>query len=161
MKIRPADPNKDFDPVWEIFQKVISTGDTYVFAPDTPRKDLIKHWFAPGMNTFVAETGASIAGTYILKPNQIGLGAHIANTSYMVHPDYRGQGIGRRMGEHSIHFARQQGFRGIQFNLVVSTNTAAIRLWHQLGWKTVGTIPGGFRHATLGYVDTLIMYREV
>src|SRR5690625_3707138 len=65
------------------------------------------------------------------------------------------------MGLHSIDFARSKGYHGIQFNLVVSTNTPAIRLWKKLGWETVGRIPGGFRHLTLGFVDTLVMSREV
>lgn len=161
MVIRFADQEKDADSVWAIFEKVISTGDTYVFSPDTPREDLYQHWFGSAMDTFIAEKENKIVGTYILKPNHIDLGSHIANASYMVHPDYHGQGIGKRLGLHSIDFARSKGYHGIQFNLVVSTNTPAIRLWKKLGWETVGRIPGGFRHLTLGFVDTLVMYREV
>ena len=62
MKIRKA-TKEDVDGVWEIFRSVISTGDTYVFDPETPKEDLAKHWFAPYMHTFVLETeDGAIAG---------------------------------------------------------------------------------------------------
>lgn len=157
MNIRKAKP-EDKDQVWDIFSTVIRTGDTYVFDPETPKKDLTKHWFADYMETFVVEDDGKILGTYIIKPNQIDLGNHIANASYMIHPDAQGQGIGRRLCEHSIAFARESGYQGIQFNIVVSTNTAAVNLWKKYGFDIIGTTPNGFRHQTLGFVDTYIMY---
>lgn len=151
----------DYDKVWEIFSAVIRTGDTYVFDPETPRSDLAKHWFAKSMTTFVAEEDGEIRGTYIIKPNQMDLGSHIANCSYMVKPNQQGKGIGRQMCEHSIDFARASGYRGMQFNIVVSTNEGAIELWKKLGFEVIGTTPGGFRHAALGYVDCHIMYKKL
>jgi len=159
MRIRRAEKS-DYDPVWDIFSEVIKTGDTYVFDPDTPRSDLKKHWFADYMTTFVAEEDGRIVGTYIIKQNQIDLGNHIANCSYMVSPAHQGKGIGKKMCAHSIEFAREAGFKGIQFNVVVSSNKAAIELWKKFGFEIIGTTPGGFRHRELGFVDTYIMFRS-
>lgn len=157
MNIRKATP-EDQDQVWEIFSAVIKTGDTYVFDPGTPKKDLSKHWFADYMETFVAEENGRILGTYIIKPNQIDLGSHIANASYMIHPEAQGKGIGKRLCEHSIAVAKESGYQAIQFNIVVSTNTAAINLWKKNGFEIIGTTPLAFRHKKLGLVDTHIMY---
>ena len=73
----------------------------------------------------------------------------------------RGQGIGRVMAEHCLSEAGRLGFRAMQFNYVISTNTAAICLWQDLGLKIVGTLPGAFRHPEKGYVDVLVMYRSL
>ena len=160
MYIRKADLEKDYERVWEIFRQVISTGDTYVFDPKTPKDSLQMNWFADYMETFVAvnEQG-ELLGTYIIKPNQIDLGNHIANCSYMVNPHHQGKGIGRMLCEHSIQFAREKEYLGIQFNVVVSTNTRAVSLWKKYGFEIIGTTPKGFRHQTLGLVDTYIMYK--
>lgn len=147
----------DYEGIWEIFHKVIQKRDTYVFDPNTPREDLQKHWFAPYMHTYVFEEGGKVLGTYIVKPNQIDLGSHIANASYMVHPMAQGKGIGKQMGEHSLNLARELGFIGMQFNIVISTNEAALRLWKKLGFEIIGTTPKGFQSAN-GLVDTHIMY---
>lgn len=160
MEIREANLN-DYEAVWEIFQKVIETGDTYVFDPETPQEDLKKHWFAPYMKTFVLVENNEILGTYILKPNQIDLGAHIANGSYMVNPKFQGKGIGKLLCQHSLETAKTAGYKAIQFNIVVSTNTAAVALWKKFGFRIIGTIPKAFNHQTLGYVDGYIMFTEI
>lgn len=160
MTIRQA-TKFDYDQVWEIFSAVIKTGDTYVFHPETPKSELHKHWFADYMTTFVAEEGDQILGTYIIKPNQIGLGDHIANCSYMVNPAAQGKGVGKRLCEHSLQFAGDQGYKGIQFNIVVSTNHGAVGLWRKYGFEIIGTTPNGFRHPELGFVDTYMMYKEL
>jgi ribosomal protein S18 acetylase RimI-like enzyme len=79
----------------------------------------------------------------------------------MVSGSVRGQGIGRAMAEHSLSEARRLGFRAMQFNFVISTNTAAIRLWQELGFEIVGTLPLAFRHPNKGYVDVYVMYRSL
>ncbi len=151
----------DFDKVWEIFSNVIKTGDTYVFNPNTPKNDLKKHWFASHMDTYVIEENEQILGTYIIKPNQIGLGSHIANCSYMVSPNAQGKGIGKKLCEHSIETAKENGFEAIQFNIVVSTNSGAIALWKKYGFEIIGRTPNGFKHSKLGLVDTYIMYKNL
>lgn len=152
---------KDYDKVWDIFHFVVSGGDTYVFEPNTPKSALRHYWFADYMDAFVAEEKDEILGTYIIKPNQTGLGDHIANCSYMVGENSRHQGVGKAMCAHSIDFARREGYKGIQFNFVVSTNTRAINLWKKFGFKIIGTIPRGYRHQQLGYVDAYIMFKEL
>ena len=160
MNIRKA-TEIDIDQVWEIFSKVIETGDTYVFNPNTPKVDLKKHWFADYMETYVIEENGQILGTYIIKPNQIDLGSHIANCSYMVNPNSHGKGIGKKLCEHSLKIAKENRFEGIHFNIVVSTNKGAVELWKKYGFEIIGTTPKGFRHSELGLVDTHIMYKDL
>ena len=160
MTIREASAN-DLDAIWEIFEKFVNDGDTFAFAPGTSKEAFSNLWFAPAMKTFVAEESDHITGSYFIKPNQPGLGAHIANCGYIVHPAARGKGIGGKMCEHSLEIAKELGYRGMQFNIVVSTNTKAVALWQKLGFRIIGTIPGGFRHARLGYVDAYIMFMEI
>ncbi|NJC27090.1 GNAT family N-acetyltransferase [Neolewinella antarctica] len=151
----------DHPAVWAIFSEVIAGGDTYAFAPDTSREAFATLWFADYITTFVAEEDGIILGTYILKANQPGLGDHVANCGYMVSSRARGRGVGGALCTHSLDYARAAGFLGMQFNFVVSTNTGAVRLWEKFGFEIVGRTPNGFRHAQLGYVDTLIMYRAL
>jgi L-amino acid N-acyltransferase YncA len=158
--IRPAS-REDDSAIWEIFRAVIQPGDTYVFDPDMPREAALAYWFQSGAHTYVLEEAGRVIGTYLIKPNQPDLGSHVANAGFMVAPDSRGLGAGRRMGEHCLEEAARLGFRAMQFNFVVSTNTAAVRLWQALGFEIVGTLPGAFRHRTLGYVDAYVMYRNL
>jgi L-amino acid N-acyltransferase YncA len=162
MIIRKAEIEKDYDGVWEIFLHVISGGDVFSFEPNTPKADLKKLWFADNMDTFVAvDNLGKVVGSYYVKPNQPGLGSHIANAGYMVHPDEKGKGIGKLLCQHSIAFAREKGYSGMQFNMVVSTNESAVKLWKSFGFSIIGTIPQAFRHQRLGLVDTYIMYRRL
>ena len=160
MLIRQATP-ADLDAIWEIFERVVATGDTFAFSPVTKKAELPGLWLAPAMDTFVAESDGKIVGSYFIKPNQPGLGAHIANCGYMVHPGCRGKGIGGELCRHSLQIAKVLGYRGMQFNRVVSTNTGAVALWQRLGFRIIGTVPGGFNHQKLGYVDAFIMFREI
>jgi ribosomal protein S18 acetylase RimI-like enzyme len=64
------------------------------------------------------------------------------------------------MCEHSISHARSK-YRAMQFNFVVSTNERAVRLWQSLGFEIVGRLPLAFNHPTAGYVDALVMYRQL
>jgi L-amino acid N-acyltransferase YncA len=183
MKIRAA-TDADRDAVWNIFHKVVAAGDTYALDPNISREDALAYLFAPGTHTYVAEINREsvgeadsfpglvapspaanpnhvIVGTYILRPNQSGGGSHVANAGFMVSASARGQGIGRAMAEHCVSEARRLRFRAMQFKYVISTNTAAIRLWQDLGFKTVGTLPYAFRHPDKGYVDVYVMYRSL
>ncbi len=153
--------DRDRDAVWEIFHAVVAGGDTYVFEPETPRDQALAYWFDRGTRTYVAESDGRVVGTYVLRPNRPGLGSHVANASFMVSPSARGLGIGRAMGEHCLDEARRLGYRAMQFNFVVSTNEPAVRLWKRLGFTIVGTLPGAFRHRTLGFVDAYVMFRPL
>lgn len=160
MHIRPA-YSSDCDAIWEIFHAVVATGDTYVFDPHTSRKEALAYWIRSDTHTYIAEHEDQIVGTYILKPNQPALGSHVANAAFMVAPSARGLGVGKQMGEHCLAEAARLGFRAMQFNFVVSTNERAVRLWQQLGFRIIGTLPGVYRHAQLGYVDAHVMFREL
>ena len=171
MKIRAA-IDADCDAVWSIFHEVIAAGDAYAVDPNISREDALAYWFAPGTRTYVAEINRESAGeadsfpmpktgTYILRPNQSGGGSHVANAGFMVSASARGRGIGRAMAEHCLSEARRLGFRAMQFNYVISTNTAAIRLWQDLGFEIVGTLANAFRHPIEGYVDVYVMYRSL
>jgi L-amino acid N-acyltransferase YncA len=160
LSIRPATIG-DADAIWQIFHAVVATGDTYAFEPDTSRDDALAYWLHGSGDCHVAESDGTIVGMYVLKPNQPGLGSHVANAAFMVSPTARREGIGRAMGEHCLAEARRLGFRAMQFNLVVATNEAAVRLWQQLGFTIVGALPGAFRHATKGHVDAYVMYRSL
>jgi L-amino acid N-acyltransferase YncA len=160
MKIRLA-TEADRDGIWSIFRQVVAAEDTYALDPNISRANALNYWFAPGTHTYVAEEDGMIDGTYILRPNQAGGGSHVANAAFMVAASARGQGIGRAIAEHSLSEARRLGFQAMQFNFVVSTNTPAIRLWEELGFTIVGTLPGAFRHPEKGYVDVYVMYRSL
>jgi L-amino acid N-acyltransferase YncA len=140
---------------------VVQAGDTYVFAPDTPRADAHDYFLGPGVRSWVAEENGEIVGMYKLIPNRRDRGAHVANASFMVHPNAQGKGVGRAMGEHCLAEARRAGYRAMQFNFVVSTNTAGVALWKNLGFEIVGTLPKAFNHAQLGLVDAYVMYRPL
>jgi L-amino acid N-acyltransferase YncA len=160
LNIRPA-TNKDHDAVWDIFHAVVALGDTYSFDPETSREDALAYWIRPGTQTYVAEQNGRVVGTYILRANQPAAGAHVANAAFMVSLNARGSGVGRAMAEHCLSEARRFGFRAMQFNFVVSTNDSAMRLWRNLGFKIVGTLPGAFRHSVRGYVDVYVMFRSL
>jgi L-amino acid N-acyltransferase YncA len=160
INIRLARKN-DRDAIWNIFHKVVARGDTYVFDPKTSREDAFAYLFRKDTHTYVAEQDRQVVGSYILRPNQPGLGAHVANAAFMVAPNSRGQGIGCAMGEHCLSEARRLGLRAMQFNFVVSTNESAIHLWKQLGFEIVGTLPGAFRHSHKGFVDVYVMFRSL
>jgi L-amino acid N-acyltransferase YncA len=158
MQIRLA-VESDFDAMWPIFQEVVATESTYMFAAGTNCDDALAYWFGPGVASYVAEDDGRVVAMYKLVPNQRDLGAHVANASFMVAAQCRGRGVGRLLGEHCLHTARQAGYLAMQFNLVVSTNTVAVALWQSLGFAIVGTLPKVFRHKTQGLVDAYVMHR--
>lgn len=147
--------------MWSIFRDLIATGDTYPFAPDTPRADALAYWLGPGVASYVVEAETHVVGMYKIVPNQPGLGSHVANASFMVARSFSGRGAGRYMAVHCLREARRSGFRAMQFNFVVSTNTVAVALWQSLGFAIVGTLPGAFMHQELGYVDAYVMFRSL
>ena len=160
MQIRPATA-ADANAIWAIWSEVIASGDAYAYDEQTSRDNALAFWLTSSMSCWVAEHGGTVVGTYYLRPNQPGRGDHVANAGYMVARTGQGKGIGRALGEHSLVEARRLGFRAMQFNFVVASNTPAVRLWERLGFRVVGRIPGAFRHATLGEVDALVMHRSL
>ncbi|HUQ10504.1 MAG TPA: N-acetyltransferase [Steroidobacteraceae bacterium] len=151
----------DWPAVWRLLRATFAAGDTYSFAPDSAEADIRKVWIDLPLAAFVAVDGATLLGTYFIKPNQPGLGAHVCNCGYVVSPESRGRGVATAMCEHSQQFAREHGFRAMQFNFVVATNERAVKLWEGLGFAVVGRLPGAFRHRELGYVDALVMFKSL
>ena len=151
--------DSDFDAIWEIFQPIVAAGDTYPFAPETSRSTAHEIWMQAPVATYVAEVGALIVGTYYIKTNMPGLGSHVCNAGYMVSTAFHNQGVGRTMCAHSLGEARQLGFKAMQYNLVVSTNRGAIKLWEQMGFEKIGLLPRAFNHSKHGLVDAWVMYQ--
>ncbi|MGE0491062.1 MAG: N-acetyltransferase family protein [Vulcanimicrobiota bacterium] len=160
MEIRPARPD-DQPSIWAILEPVLRGGETYALPPELSRQDALAYWHAPTHQVFVATEGEKVLGTYYLRPNQMGPGAHVANCGYMTAEAARGRGVASAMCVHSLAEARRRGYLAMQYNLVVTTNEGAIRLWEKHGFATVGRLPGAFRHPTLGLVDALVMYRKL
>lgn len=156
--IRPAHES-DWPEMWAIFQTVVATRTTYAFAPETAADEARGYWFGPGIASWVAEDDGRIVGFYKMIANRRDLGSHVANASYMVDPNCQGRRIGETLGRHSLREAKRAGYLAMQFNFVVSTNTAAVSLWRKLGFDIVGTAPKTFQHRDLGLVDTHVMHR--
>ena len=158
MDIREISPG-EFDAVWPVFEAVIATGDTYPYDPGMSMDEAREMWTTPPARSFAAREGGEIVGCYMLKPNQPGLGSHVANCGYMVAPSARGQGVGGTLCEHSLATAREAGFLAMQFNAVVASNVAAVDLWQKHGFVVVGRVPKAFRHLKQGLTDILVMHR--
>jgi ribosomal protein S18 acetylase RimI-like enzyme len=160
LTIRSATP-ADEEAVWRILEPILRAGETYALPRDWGRSDALAYWFLEDHEVFVAEDAGLVIGTYYLHPNQRGGGAHVANCGYMTAPDWAGRGVATAMCQHSQEYAAGRGFRAMQFNFVISANDRAIRLWRRLGFNIVGTLPQAFEHPTLGFVDALVMYRQI
>jgi L-amino acid N-acyltransferase YncA len=154
----------DWAEIWQIVSAVVRRGDTYTYAPDIDEDTARSAWMLDGSSraaTYVAALDGVVVATACLKPNQPGLGDHIANAAWMVSPAATGKGIGRAFAEFVIDEARRFSYLGMQFNAVVATNVRAIALWKSLGFEIVGTVPRAFRHAVEGFTSVHIMYRDL
>jgi len=150
---------KDWDKIWPIVQEVFQSGTTYAYSPETNKEDAFEIWMTAPAATYVALSDENVAGTYYIKPNQPKLGSHVCNAGYMVSTAARSQGVGRAMCAHSLKEAVKLGFKAMQYNLVVVTNKYAIKLWQDMGFEIVGTLPRAFNHKELGLIDAHIMYQ--
>ena len=160
MNLRPADAS-DVDAIWSILEPPIRAGETYTLPREMDREQALAYWFSSDHDVFVAEEDGEVLGTYYLRANQKGGGAHVGNCGYMTAARAAGRGVATAMCAHSLEYARTRGFRALQFNFVVSSNLPAIHLWQKFGFATVGRLPGAFLHPKLGYVDALVMYRTL
>lgn len=160
LEIRPARA-ADRPAIARIIMPTIRTGETYALDRDLSEADTVAYWTGADRETFVAEADGAVLGTYYLRANQAGGGAHVANCGFMTDAAATGRGVARAMGAHALDRARARGFAAMQFNFVVSTNVRAVRLWESLGFAVVGRLPGAFAHPSLGHVDALVMFRTL
>ena len=160
MLIRIVRP-EDSSAIWSIIGLVIRAGETYTLDQSMSENDALAYWLGSDKETFVAEEDGLVLGTYYMRPNQAGGGRHVCNCGFMTGANATGRGVAQRMCEHALAHARSRGYRGMQFNFVVSTNERAVRLWQSLGFKIVGRLPLAFNHPTHGYVDALVMFQPL
>ena len=152
----------DWPTVWPLLQATFEAGDTYAYSPQSTEAEIHKAWVELPTATYVAlDAQGLLLGTYFIKPNQPGLGAHVCNCGYVVSPAAQGQGVASAMCTHSQAEAVSLGFSAMQFNLVAASNERAVRLWQRLGFAVVGTLPRAFRHQRLGLVDALVMFKTL
>jgi GNAT superfamily N-acetyltransferase len=151
----------DWPAIWPFFHEIVAAGETYAYDRDMSESEAERIWMvAPPARTVVAvDDAGAVVGTANMYANRGGPGSHVASASFMVDPRYAGRGIGRALGEDVLAWARDAGFRAIQFNAVVQTNEAAVALWRSLGFSIIGTVPEAFRHPRHGYVGLHVMHR--
>ena len=152
---------EDADAIWPILEPVVRAGETYTLPREMSKEETLAYWMGADHEVFVAEEDGEIVGTYFLKANQKGGGAHVANCGYVTAAAAQGRGLARMMCDHSMARAKARGFRAMQFNFVVATNGNAVRLWQSCGFEIVGRLPNAFWHPKLGFVDALVMYRPL
>lgn len=160
LHIRPAHMN-DAPSIWGIIGPTIRAGETYALDRDLSEADALAYWLGDDRETFVAEQNGAIVGTYYIRANQAGGGKHVCNCGYMTSSAAVGRGVARAMCKHSMDYAQKHGFRGMQFNFVVSANTRAVSLWQSFGFEIVGRLPQAFHHPKLGYLEALVMFRPL
>lgn len=159
MEIRPA-RDEDWALIHPVLSAIVEAGETYAYPEGLSSEDARALWMErpPGV-TFAALVDGNLLGTAKAGPNRPGRGAHVATASFMVDPAHAGRGVGRALGLHVLTWARSQGYLAMQFNAVVETNTAAVRLWQHLGFTIVGTVPRAFDSPAHGLVGLHVMHR--
>ena len=160
-RIRAAE-HRDWPAIWPFFRQIVQEGETYAYPADLTSDQARALWLEPPpAHAVVLEDEGRVVGSARMGPNRPGRGAHIGTASFMVDPAAQGRGVGRELAEWVVEWHRREGFRGIQFNAVVETNTAAVQLWRALGFQIIGTVPGAFRSARHGYVGLHVMFLDL
>jgi L-amino acid N-acyltransferase YncA len=162
MLIREA-THDDWPAIWSIFGPIAAAGETYCYDRDIASDDASSLWLVgpPGRTVVALDEDGVVVGTAKMYPNQGGPGAHVASASFMVDAGRAGRGVGRALAGHVLDWARSEGYRAMQFNAVVETNSRAVALWRALGFEVLATIPEAFCHPELGYVGLHVMYRRL
>lgn len=159
--IRDARP-EDWAAVFPFWSAIVADGETYAYPDGLSSDEARALWMeAPPVRVVVLEEEGRILGSARMGANRPGRGSHVATASFMVDADARGRGVGRRLGEDMIAWARASGFRAVQFNAVVETNAGAVRLWQSLGFRIIGTVPEAFRSRRHGLVGLHVMHRAL
>ena len=151
----------DREALWQTLEPTIRSGEALTLDQNTTRAGALDYWFSPRHEVFVAEQEGTIVGSYFLRENQAGGGAHVANSVYVVSPSATGRGIAQEMCEHSLRHARERGFLAMQLDFVLSSEERRLKLWQRAGFKIVGTLPKAFRHPSLGLIDAFVLHRDL
>jgi L-amino acid N-acyltransferase YncA len=151
----------DWRSIWPFFHQIVAAGETYAYDPEMTETEAERLWMVgpPGRTVVAVGDDDTVLGSANMYPNRGGPGSHVASASFMVDPGRSGRGAGRALGEHVLTWARESGFRAVQFNAVVETNAPAVALWRSLGFTIIGTVPEAFHHPTEGYVGLHVMHR--
>jgi GNAT superfamily N-acetyltransferase len=162
VEIRDATP-EDWPAIWPFLRRIIAEGETFVWDRDVSEEEARGMWLhdPPGRTLVAVDDDGAVVGTAEIHPNFGGPAAHIANAGFMVDPGRAGRGVGRALAEHAVAVARADGYRAMQFNAVVETNTRAVALWRSLGFEVLATVPEAFDHPAHGFVGLHIMYRRL
>ena len=162
MRIREA-TEQDWAAIWPFLGAIIGAGESFGYDTDMSEAQAHATWLdLPPSRTVVAtDATGEVMGTANLHRNRGGPGSHVASATFVVDPKHQGQGVGRALVEDALAWARSEGYRAVQFNAVVETNTAAVGLYESLGFEVVGTVPEGFDHPRHGYVGLHIMYQRL
>lgn len=151
-----------FAKIWPFFRDILAEGLTYAYPREVTFEQGRDIWFEKGRTVYIAEDAEGrVLGTCYLRANREGPASHVANAGFMVAPEGRGQGLAKRMGHFIVEQARGRGFRALQFNFVVSTNTHAVKAWQAIGMDIIGTIPEGYQLPDGRFVDAYVMYRKL
>lgn len=156
--IRPATP-ADWPGIWAMLEPVFRAGTTYAIARDITEVAARDYWLHTPAACYVHEDAGSLLGTFYIRTNAQGGGAHVCNCGYITAQAARGRGIAKAMCLHSQTAATGLGYKAMQFNMVLASNTGAVRLWDSLGYDTVGRLPKAFDHPDLGFVDGFVMFK--
>lgn len=161
LTFREATRGVDDDIIWQIIQPAVETGETFCADPKGGKPGGLAYFWPQTARAWIAEDDGTALGCFYIRPNQTGNGAHVCNAGYCTTPAARGKGVARAMLAFSLDEAKRQGFRAMQYNFVVATNTRAIDTWERTGFQVVGRLPGAFHHPTEGYVDALVMFKSL
>jgi L-amino acid N-acyltransferase YncA len=150
----------DWSQIWSFMSQIVKAGETFAYDEQMDEAQARDSWLVgpPGRTTVAVDSHGGVLGTANMYANRDGPGGHVASGSFMVNPARWGKGVGRALCEDMIAWARDQGFRAIQFNAVVETNTHAVKLYRSLGFEVIGTVPEAFRHPTESYVGLHVMH---
>jgi L-amino acid N-acyltransferase YncA len=171
MKIREASAD-DWPHIWPFFRTICAEGETYVYPFEPTEDEGQAMWMElgrarantelpPSLTVVAVDDDGRVLGSAKMGPNRPGPGAHVSTASFMVDPAAAGRGIGRALGEYALAWARAQGYRAMQFNAVVESNTRAVHLWQAIGFEIIGTAPEAFKSPTHGYVGLHVMYQKL
>lgn len=151
---------EDESGLYEIFRDVVDSGSQFPYECSSVQ-EFYRQFFAPTSEVYVCRSATEVVGGFFVRSNFPGRSSHIANAAYMIKSFYRGQGIGTLLINASLEIAKAMGFQAMQFNMVLSQNGAATKLYQKLGFNIIGTIPEAIRNPDGSYQDGYVLHRKL